>query len=90
MIFTYKNEEFSIVPFAQCPNCQQLIKLEIENEKVLTNSRNCPSCKVEIEESEIVLSFAGKLMTTAAMQSAGKILGFDAALLIFFGVVFLK
>ncbi len=90
MFFTYKDEEFSVVPFAKCSSCRQLIKLEIENETVLTSSRKCPFCKIEIEEDEIAATFAENLLTTAALQSAGKVLGFDVALFIFFGVVFFE
>ncbi len=87
MFYTYNGTEFSAVPFAKCSSCGQLIKLEIKNETVLTNSRKCPFCKIELEEVEITSSFAQSLITTAGLQAAGKVLGFDAALFIFFGVV---
>ena len=88
MFYTYNGTEFSAVPFAKCSSCGQLIKLEIKNETVLTNSRKCPFCKIELEEVEITSSFAQSLITTAGLQAAGKVLGFDAALFIFFSLCF--
>ncbi|HLM61051.1 MAG TPA: hypothetical protein VK308_09620 [Pyrinomonadaceae bacterium] len=61
--------------------------MEAENGTILTNARECPFCKIEIEEEEITFSFSRIFLITAALQSAGNVLGFDKALLIFFSTV---
>lgn len=85
-----QKQESDITSFAKCPTCQQLIKLEVENDRIITTARRCPFCKIKIDEDEIISSHSHNLTITKAMQSAGNVLGFDSAVLISFGVVFFE
>lgn len=86
MLFKYKSDESNIVPFAKCPACHQLIKLESFVDTVFTNARNCPSCDTFIEKNAIISSYERYLKVTKALQSAVHLTNGNRALFIIFAL----
>lgn len=73
-----------ITPFAKCPHCAQLLKLENFTDSVLGGSKDCPFCHSLIEKKEIIASCEIYLKKTRAIQSAEDIYNYYWALLIVF------
>ena len=73
----------AVTPFGNCPTCQALIRLKVENNVVSIDERNCPNCKIQISEEEILESFIKNFLLTQAVSSANSILGFDLAVPVF-------
>lgn len=90
MSLGYKFDDSDIIPFANCPACFQLIKLESFGDTVFTDAGNCPSCARFIEKKEIIASYELYLKTTKATQTAGHILSMYNALYVIFGMTFIS
>ena len=83
----YQFEVAEIVPFAKCPSCRQLIKLQVVNNILVTDARNCPFCQTFIEKQEIERSFDDYVKVTRALQEAGHLSGLGLALWIIAGII---
>ncbi len=83
----YQFETSEIVPFAKCPACRRLIKLQIVNNILITDARNCPFCQTFVEQRDLERSFDDYVKATRALQEAGHLAGLGSALWIIAGIV---
>jgi hypothetical protein len=89
-IFEPKPDNSDVAPFAKCPSCRQLIKLDLVEDTIIIISRNCPFCASYIEKDEINDSYKKYLKGVRALQSAKDVISNDYILFVLFGMVFLE
>lgn len=96
MLFKPQTDELSVTPdgnvtpFANCPACGYLIKLETPKVTALTYGKNCPSCNIFIDRYEIEKSGETYARIVKAIAAASKLVTGNGFLIIVFGQVLLQ
>lgn len=81
----------NITPFARCPMCRQLVKLETRTGEIVPGGRDCPFCHRFIDKKAILLSCDEYLKTTKAIQVAERFLDmFPLIFVVVLGEVFIS
>ena len=90
ILFEPEPDYSDIEPFARCASCGELIKLEIVDDRIVTDERNCPSCRVFIKKDEIKKSLETHAKITRGLRSAKEIVGGDWRLIAIFALVLVE
>lgn len=89
-VFNPEVDTSTVNPFAQCPNCQRLVKLEVKNDEAIISEIKCSFCRTDITESEVSVSYSLINLLTRAIQSATDVLKLDVALPLVLGLMFIE
>jgi len=88
VLFEPEPDNSDVEPFAKCPSCAKSIKLEIVNDRVVTDARHCPACDAFIKKDEIDKAYDTHIKITRARRAAGEIISHDWLMITVFGLVF--